>query len=182
METRTIKILPLDELGIIKQINLVSESKFHNEAGYILYERKLTPNYKFIKVPENKKDFKYYMEYPGQELFPNDDLDNLILLSIRNFYSKSVVRNYPLLSNVDIDNLTILKNRYAYQTTIRITPNFSNVDILKLRGLSFKQIILNVNVYTTLTSKDVENMAFFGYYSLDDEDVLERLTNEVLFV
>lgn len=59
-----------------------------------MYKRILSTNYKFIEVPESQRDFSYYIDYPKQDLYPNDNVDNLILQSIRNSYPKSLVKNH----------------------------------------------------------------------------------------
>lgn len=177
MKTTTIKILPIEELRIIKQITLISQFANNQDysIGYILYERKLTKEYKFVETPEEEKDFKYYMEYPRQDSYPNDNIDELILQSIRNSFPKSTLRNHSIICNVDIDKKERMQNREFRINNIQFTPNFSQIDMNDLKGKSFEGLNISIKVYNDYKLEGIENLFFQGYYNLNDLNVLDEL-------
>lgn len=126
MEPRTIKFLPLDQMRILKQIFIVNENKYDREVavGYILYERKLTKEYKFSETPKEERDFRYYLEYPRQDSYPNDEVDDLILQSIKNTYPKSYLKNHSIICNVDTEKYDVLKKPENQPSVINVSPDF----------------------------------------------------------
>ncbi len=176
-EIKTISVLPMEEIRVIKQIMLISEFANNREysIGYILYERKLTDNYKFKETPKEKKDFSDYLEYPRQDSYPNDNVDEIILQSIRNTFPKSTLRNYSLICNVDIDRVKILQNRPIEQSEITFTPDFSQVDIYELAGKSFNGLRKPVKIYSDFTKESIQNLYFQGYYNLEDREILNKI-------
>ena len=172
---KTARVLPSEEIAIIKQIVLVPDSRiFSNGIGHLVYIRKSAPNYWFKELSE---------EHNGQELYPNDELDDIVLQSIRNYYSKSFVRNHFLFYDTDTDYLSMLTNKLKVRSSIRFMPSIPpHIDITKFIGQTFECLDMGVNIYTDLSAKEVENIAFFGYYKLEDNNILQRIETEVTFL
>lgn len=184
MKPKTITVLPIDELRVIKQIFLTKESK-HNDndisIGYILYERKFTGNYKFTETPKEKRDFKYYLEYPRQDSYPNDSIDDLILQSVKNTYPKSIVKSHSLICNIDKEKIEILQDRPSEKSHIKITPDFSGRDFNKIAGREFDWIQKKITIYADSINEELKNVSFFGYYDLDDQEILPEV-DEIKFI
>lgn len=172
MKHQTITILPLDKMRVLKQVIIL---KNDISIGYILYERKLSPDYKFVETPEDEKDFNYYFEYPKQESFPKDNLDDIILQTIRNKYPKSITYNHSIICNVDEDKIKTLKNRATEKGSIQITPDFSKVDLSTLAGQQFEQYYIDVNIYADFRLEDIKNLFFYGNYDMDDDFIINEL-------
>lgn len=177
MEPKVITVLPIDEMRVIKQIFIVTESRQNNEIsiGHILYERKFTTNYKFKETPKEERNFDYYLEYPKQDSYPNDQLDHLILQSIRNTYPKSVIRNHSVICNVDKEKIEVLRNRLTEKSSIKITPGFSDIDIYNIAGKQYKWIEKEITIYADSIFEEFKNPWFFGYYDVNESEILERI-------
>jgi hypothetical protein len=89
----TISFLPIDDMRILKQIIIVSDFPRDRElsVGYIVYERKLTDRYKFKEVDKKSDEFNYLLDYPKQELYPHDDVDDIILQAVQNLSSETII-------------------------------------------------------------------------------------------
>lgn len=180
---RKITILPTDEMRIIKQIIIISDlnDNTNKQIGHILYERKLSSDYKFIETPKDKKDFSYYLEYPKQESFPNDNIDDVFLQSVRNLYPNSIVKNHSLISNVDIDKIESLKKQKIEESAFQITPDFITPNIFSLAGREFEQTYFKVNLYKNINTEEISNIVFYGYYNIDNNQIIEKI-NDIKFI
>jgi len=179
MGTKTIEFLPLDEMRIVKQIIIVENYKSDTDSviGYILYERPLSQEYKFKLIPERERDFSYYLNYPKQEYFPSDNIDDILLQAVRNSHPKSEVRNHSLVCNVEIDRINTLKNMRVESGNIRITPDFSGVDIYSLAGRNFNFAEQEINIYASLPIENPNDKCFFGYYDITDTEIVNKIMN-----
>jgi len=174
MEPHVIEFLPIEEMRIVKQIIVMTHSNDRDiSLGYILYERKFTEEYKLKETPEEERDFSYYLEYPKQDTFPNDNIDDLILQAFRNQYPKSILRNHSVLCNIDVRNIETLKNRPVEQFFLEITPDFSGTDIYSLAGKSFDIYQKEINLYADFKIGTINRV--FGYYDLNDRNIIERI-------
>lgn len=181
MEIKTIKFLPTGQMKIVKEILIVDVNQDGNEfvIGSLMYERILSTDYKFIEVPENQRDFSCYIDYPKQDLYPNDNVDNLILQSIQNSFPKSLVKNHTLLCNVDEEKIRILKNKKVESGVIRITPDFSGIDIYNKQTQQLRMIQQEVNIYTFRTLPNA--LFFYGHYDIADVHILDMF-KDVVFI
>lgn len=180
---KTISILPMEEIRVIKQIMIISEFANNREysIGYILYERKLSDTYKFKETPKEQRDFSYYLEYPRQDSYPNDNLDDIILQSVRNTFPKSTLRNYSLICNVDRDRIQMFQNRQFEQSEIAFTPDFSQIDIYELIGQSYSGLRKPIKIYNDFTKESIQNLYFQGYYNLGDKQILNKI-DKIVFI
>ncbi|MBI1770009.1 MAG: hypothetical protein HY015_03565 [Bacteroidetes bacterium] len=175
MEPTVITFLPIEDMRVLKQIILVNDSKYGRDVsiGYILYEREFSSNYKFKETPKEEKDFKYHLEYPRQDSYPNDKVDDLILQSIKNTFPKSRLRNHSIVCNIDQQKLMALQNRTVEKSDVQITPDFSGIDIYSLAGKQFKTVRKVFSIYSESQIDDITNLAFFGYYDISDNKILD---------
>jgi hypothetical protein len=183
MQQKTITVLPLDEIRILKQIIIINDSQDNREIsiGYILYERKMSQDYKFIETPKEERDFTYYLDYPKQDSYPNDNVDDILLQSVRNRYPKSKLINHSIICNVDLEKINMLQNPPSELSQIQITPDFSGIDISTLVGKQFEQAFKQIKIYADFRLEDIKNLAFFGYYDLNDDEIINKV-REVRFV
>lgn len=65
----TITVLPIDEMRIVKRIDLLTQNKNNIEIriGFIVYEREFSPDYKFVEKKKDEKDFLYLSTYPNKK-------------------------------------------------------------------------------------------------------------------
>lgn len=177
MDIKTISVLPIEEIRVIKQIMIVSEFANNKEysIGYILYERELSDNYKFKETPKGERDFSYYLDFPRQDSYPTDNLDEIILQSIKNSFPKSTLRNYSLICNVDKERIERLQNRQFEQSEISFTPDFSQTDFHRFVGQSFDGLRKPIKIYNDFTKESIQNLYFQGYYNLNDRQMLDRI-------
>lgn len=178
----TISFLPIEEMRILKQIIIVSDFPKDRElsVGYIVYERILTDRYKFKETNKKSDGFDYLIDFPKQELYPHDDVDDIILQAVKNLYPKSTLRNHHLIFNVDRENIDRLKDRQTVTSQISFTPDFSSLNILSVGRRSFDGLVKQVTIYNDFSLDYIRNIAFNGYYNLKDQHILNKL-NPIVF-
>lgn len=159
---------------IVKQIFIVTNSNDKDiTLGYVLYERKLSEEYKFKETPKEERDFSYYLEYPKQDTYPNDSIDDLILQTFRNQYPKSSLKNYSVLCNINVNNIETMKNKHVEKFYFGITPDFSGVDTYSLAGRSFGADQKEINLYSDSKVGTISRVS--GYYELNDNATIEKI-------
>lgn len=175
---RSISFLPIEDMRILKQIIIVSDFPRDREisVGYIVYERRISDKYKFKKADEKRTEFIYLENFPKQDLYPHDYVDDIILQAVQNQYPKSVVRNDHLLFNVDQEKIIRLKNRETVKSQISFTPNFLNFDIFSDERRSFDGLIMPVSIFNDFALDYIRNIAFNGYYNLKDQNILHEIS------
>lgn len=176
METIRVNVLPQNEIRIIKEIIIVSDHENRDTSlGSIFYERDFSPQYKMEEIEEENRDFTYYLNYPKQDYFPIDDLDGIILQSIKNSFPKSIIRNFVHFSTADVQRLKNLRNRPIEKTTIMFSPLLISQNYQALSNSRQQFHHAEINIYRDSKKEDVENLAFFGIYDLNDSAILSRL-------
>ncbi len=174
----TITVLPVEQVKIVKRIDLLTQNKNNIEIriGFIVYEREFSPDYKFVEKKKDEKDFLYLSTYPKQEDYPSDEIDELILLSIKNTFSNSRIHSELLFSSFDTDNLNRLIKRPNEKANFIVRPEFYGQDLVFLVGKSFKAFIKNINVYVDGSSELIKLLTFNGYCKFENhEEVYSRL-------
>lgn len=176
METIRISVLPQNEIRIIKEIIIVSDHENRDTSlGSIFYERDFSPEYKMEEIEEENRDFTYYLNYPKQEYFPTDDLDGIILQSIKNSFPKSIIRNFIYFSTADVQRLKNLKKRPIESTTILFSPLLISQNYQTLSNSNQHFYYPKINIYRDSKKEDAANLAFFGNFDLNDRTILSRL-------
>lgn len=179
MENQTISLLPTQEMRIIKQIFLIYESGSKQELsiGYVMYQRKFSDNYKFKETPKEQKDFSYYLDYPKQEMYPHDEVDETIFQAIKNTYLKSRLINFSLIFNVDEEKVKRLQGRPYEQSEIIFRPSISTFDLERYIGQHFSVLRKQIKIYQDYTKESIQNIAFLGLYDLQDKSILDKVSN-----
>lgn len=176
-------MLKPDECKIVKQITIVSPHTRHGEIsiGYFLYERPMTPTYKYNHKPKEERQIDYLLTYPLQENFPTDQIDKIILQSVKDIYPKSFARSYEVYSTFDIERTERLVNRPFKNGMIMIGPCFADVDVYSLTKNEFEALNKPIKVYADYSSEIIENYYFNGYYPLNDETILDEI-DKIIFL
>lgn len=160
-EQVTIKLLNQEDWKIVKEISLVSTNQFGVEItiGVIIYDRQITSDYKLNDDPEPNQ-IKRLLDYPKQELFTNDELDELILNAVKSKFPKSFIRNHQVLWDSDVKRFDYLLKRPSEKAILEVRPDFSNVNIYSLRDRSFPCFYKEVRIYQDYTLQSIRSHFF----------------------
>jgi hypothetical protein len=177
MTHNTVTILSPDKFRFVKIIQIISDYRKSAEItlGYIIYKRLFATDYKFKEVPKEERDVSYYVQYPQQNLYPVDNVDNIILQAVKNLFPKSEVRNDSIISSMDLEKIEMFQKRPHENSLLTLTPDFSSIDILSLTGKQFPCIRKQIKIYNDFSKDEIQNMGFFGHYKLDDKEVLDKI-------
>ena len=182
MEEITLNWLNIDEMRILKQIIIISDSQNGEmEIGRILYTRQLNEIYNLKK--QEKDDEKesnpikrILNEYPEQKNYPVDRIDEIIFGSILRIYPKSKVRNETILFNLDMENIKVLKRRKTIKSVIYFKPDFSNLNIYKFMRNQFIAHKFDINIYGgSYLPELLEGQIFIALYDVNEQQVLDNL-------
>ncbi|PDP68417.1 hypothetical protein [Prevotella intermedia] len=168
-----IKLLDSKDWLIMKEIYIVSQKFQNQEIGVIRYLRKVDGEYK-MKEDTEIDMFLKCLDYPKLELFPEDDLDKIILTSIKDQFSGSYVQNRLLLFDTDRDMINTIKN--PRQTAVfDVMPFWEQNDLAK-NGSGFEIFRKEINIYQYYTGESIKNNRFIGYCEFNScQDTYERL-------
>jgi hypothetical protein len=182
MEMKELKLLDSSEFKVLKQITLISDRpNSEYEIGTILYSRPLTPTYNLKKQEQEDRTTtpmqRLLQEYPNQEKYPHDRIDEIIFDAIKSCFPKSKLRNSTIIFDFDEENLrNIKKSRQISESEMYFSPEFSgDDDIFSLSGRVFKVPRMKLNIYSFCKSTLLENLSFIGLYNTSEEDVLDSL-------
>ena len=156
-----INLLERDNWRIVKEINIISTNQYGVEIviGAIIYDRKITNDYKLNDDPETNQ-IKRLLDYPRQDLFTVDEIDDLILNAIKSKFPKSFVKNYQVIFDSDEKSFNYLLKRPSEKATIEIRPDFSNVDIYNLTEKTFPVFQKEINIYQEFTLESIKSHYF----------------------
>ena len=160
-EQITIKLLDQKDWKIVKEVSLVSTNQFGVEIiiGVIIYDRQITSDYKLNDDPEPNQ-IKRLLDYPKQELFTNDELDELILSAVKSKFPKSFVRSHQVLWDSDKKRYDYLLKRPSEKAFLEIRPDFSSIDIYSLNGKTFTVFNKEINIYQDFTLESIKSHFF----------------------
>lgn len=185
MEIKTLEFLPIEDVHIIKQINLnISVNGNLETIGYVYYKRKFADDYKLREVAEEEKDFNYKFNYPPQNIFPTDRLDQIILEAIKSKFPDSDTYNYLIVANIDLDMESRITNRPTEKAILDIFPDIKNLDVYSVisSNKTYRGIRLDINVYGNYSKERINNLFFKGYYIADDENHFLSEFSRVQFI
>jgi hypothetical protein len=171
----SVKFLNSMDTRILKQINIINDKK--QCIGNLFYKRKLSDKYKFKEIPEEEKDFKYYLEYPKQAIFPNDNIDGVIIQSIKKTYNLSELYNHSILTNADIGKLNTLINKPIINGFLTIAPDISGCDYNELTGKALSYFTKEIHIYSFSSKEEFNSLSFFGYFDYSDIEIPKILEN-----
>ena len=179
MEVKTLKWLDISEMKILKQIIIISDRQNGESViGRVIYTRPLTVDYNLKKQQKEESELDMFLnEYPRQENYPTDRIDEIIFNSIRKAYPKVKLRNDTILFNVDLEKISILRNRNIIKSAIYFSPEFSNItNIFDYVGNTFQSFQININIYSDYNSAFLDGQIFYAEYGVSEESVLEKLS------
>lgn len=182
MEERILKWLDENEMRILKQIIIVSDRQNgETEIGSIVYTRPLSPTYNLSKQKEEYKKAensldRLFHEYPKQENYPVDRIDEIILTSVKKSYPKSIVRNDKILFNVDLEKLKRIKNKNVLNSSIYFAQEFSNItNFSEFAGKEFKALKIDIKIYSYYRAEYLDGQIFYANYNIQEQNILNDL-------
>jgi hypothetical protein len=180
---KTIKMLDFNDWKIMKEIHIVSQNSYYQEIviGVIAYLRKIQRDYNLKNDPEPNQ-FLRLLNYPKQELFPNDELDDIILNSVKEKYPKSFIRNTQISFDSDIEKIKIITKVPKQISTIEVRPNFGQIDLSKIAGQSFNIFYKNINVYKHFVAGGIIGLYFTGTCDFANQEETYNQLDEIEFL
>lgn len=175
-----INLLDSKKWLIMKEIYIVSQKFQNQEIGVIRYLRKVDGKYKMKEDTETGM-FRECFDYPKQELFPEDDLDKIILTSIKEQFSDSYVQNSLLLFDTDRDMIDTIRKTPRQTAIFDVMPFWTQNDLAK-NGNGFEIFRKEINIYQYYTGESIKNNRFIGYCDFNScQDTYKRL-DEIEFL
>lgn len=158
------KLLELDDWKIVKQINIISKNSYAVDIaiGQIFYEREINDDYKY-NDESNEHRITQLINYPKQSCFPNDEIDEMILDSIKDKYPDSFITNYQIIFDSDSERIIHFINRPKEEAYLEVRPDFSQIDLNTLYGQEIEIFRRKVNIYQDFTLESIRNQYFIGY-------------------
>ena len=183
MNVKTITSLEPNEFRILKHIQISTDAKFNGYPNLsIIYKRKFSDDYKFSqpKPEENtakNRIIRLMNEYPKQENYPNDRIDEIILKSIMDVYPNTSLRNELIVFNVDLEKIDRIKNGDSNKGTIIFSPTLADyTNLTKYAGRSFSSPEIEFTVFNKGLIKNVTTVNFMARYLFpDEENLLDRI-------
>ena len=181
-EQITIKLLDQKDWKIVKEISVVSTNQFGVEItiGVIIYDRQITSDYKLNDDPEPNQ-IKRLIDYPKQELFINDELDELILNAVKSKFPKSFMISHQVLWDSDEKRFDYLLKRPSEKAILEIRPDFSNIDIYSLSGKTYPVFKKEINIYQDFTLKNIKSLFFTANGDFERRETLITELYKVVF-
>ncbi len=180
---KSIKLLDFNDWKIMKEIHIVSQNSYDQEIviGVIAYLRKIQKDY-YLKDDPEPNQFLKLLNYPKQELFPKDNLDEIILNSIKDKYPKSFVRNTQISFDSDLEKIKIITQVPKQIATIEVRPNFSQIDLSKILGQSFNVFYKSVNIYQHFLADSIKGLYFTGNCDFENREETIKQLFEIEFL
>lgn len=178
----TIKFLDQEDWKILKEISIVSTNQYGVEItiGVIIYDRQITSDYKLKEDPEPNQ-IKRLLDYPKQELFTNDELDELILNAVKSKFPKSFIRSHQVLWDSDEKRFDYLLKRPSEKAILEIRPDFSNIDIYTLSGKTYPLFKKEINIYQDFTLESIKSHFFTANCDFERRENLITELYKVVF-
>lgn len=176
-------MLDFPEWKIMKEIQIVSQNSYGQEIviGAIVYLRKIKNDY-YLKDDPEPNEFLRLLNYPKQELFPRDYLDEIILNSIKDKYPKSFVRNTEISFDSDIEKIGITTQTPTQTAGFEVRPNFSQVDSSRFVGQPLTFFIKKINIYQHFTADSIKGKYFTGVCDFSTQAETYKKLSEIEFL
>lgn len=176
------KPLDLQDWKIIKQINIVSKNSFGIEItiGHILYERERNENYKYSD-DAIEGQIKKLINYPKQDSFPSDEIDKIILDSVKEKYPNSYTTNYEIIFDTDSDRILHFIKRPKEEAYLEVRPDFSEIDINNLHGKEISIFSKRINIYQDFTLDSIKNLCFIGCCNYNSHQITYQRLKKIKF-
>ena len=176
-------MLNFQDWKIMKEVHIVSKNSYEQEMaiGVINYLRKVEKDYCLQNDPEKDK-FLRLLNYPKQELFPQDIIDEIILNAVKEQFPKSFVRNTQISFDSDLEKIKIITQVPKQIARLEVRPNFSQVDLSKLVGQQLNFFIKDINIYQHFTSDSIKGKYFTGICNFHSQDDTYKKLDQVEFL
>ncbi len=177
-----VKMLDFPDWRILKEINIVSKTNYDQEIviGTILYERNISKDY-YLKDDTEPNAFLRLLNYPKQDLFPTDLLDEIIFNAIKEKFPKSFVKNYEIAFSSDIEMINRIQTKPFELATLEIRPNFSQIDLNLLVGKSFNFPQKEIKIYQDFTKESIKGHYFMGICNYENHSETFDKLNKIDF-
>lgn len=181
-EQITIKLLDQKDWKIVKEISVVSTNQFGVEItiGVIIYDRQITSDYKLNDDPEPNQ-IKRLIDYPKQELFINDELDELILNAVKSKFPKSFMISHQVLWDSDEKRFDYFLKRPCEKAMLEIRPVFSSIDLYNIKGKTFPVFNKEINIYQDFTLESIKFHFFTANCDFERSGSLITELNRIVF-
>lgn len=178
-----IKMLDFQDWKIMKEINIVSKNSYEQEIviGVISYLRKVQKDY-YLQEDQEENKFLKLLNYPKQELFPQDTIDEIILNAVKEQYPNSFVRNTQISFNSDLEKIKIITQVPKQTARLEVRPNFSQVDLSTLVGQELNFFIKDISIYQHFTSDSIKGKYFTGICDFQAQNDIYKKLDEVEFL
>lgn len=176
-------MLDFNDRKIMKEIHIVSQNSYNQEIiiGVIAYLRKIQRDY-YLKNDTEPNQFLRLLNYPKQELFPNDELDDIILDSVKEKYPKSFFRNTQISFDSDRDKIKIITQVPKQTAIIEVRPNFGQIDLSNFFVQSFNIFYKNINVYQKFMADSIKGLYFTGTCDFANQEDTYKQLDEIEFL
>ena len=178
-----IKMLDFQDWKIMKEILIISRNSHEQEIviGVISYLRKIGKNY-YLQDDTEKDELLKCLNYPKQELFPQDVIDEIILSAVRLLFPKSFVRNSTISFDSDLERIKIITQIPKQNAKLEIRPDFSQVNSSKLIGQEFNLFIKDINIYQHFTTDSIKGKYFIGICDFHSQEDIYQKLDEIEFL
>ena len=158
---------------IVKTINLVNENDIF---GFLKYLRDITPEYRL----EEKNQRNIMDLYPYQEMYPNDEIDEILLNAVKDKYPRSILYNSLLIDQTDVDKL-YASISYPFETAdIIVKPDFSGISLYP--GQSIPCFKKEITIYSDLSTKMIKNLGFWGQCNFQQSEEIYNRLDQIKFL
>ena len=161
-----IRFLSKDDLNVLKKI-IFSRKMSDNriQQAEILYLRKLSVDYRMNEkeVVNERERLERLVKGTPEEEYPQDDLDRLILESVKNQFKDAKVSSKLILFSTDLDDLQVYKNVHCHHTTLLVSPEMNSLtttQLTMLDGLEMLNVNLDVFVDNIFYQDSFDNVSF----------------------
>lgn len=174
-----IRVLSVDDLNVLKRISFSKKLGDNRvQQAEVLYLRKLSSTYRMNQkeVVDEKERFERLLKGTPEEEYPQDELDQLILTSVKKQFKNAKVRSKLMLLSTDLDDLQYYKDIHCVNTTLLVTPDLSNIPTVALSMLD------GLELFNVRLDVFVENIFYkdaFDGVSFDIEEPIEGWLKKV---
>ncbi len=174
-----IRVLSTDDLNVLKKITFSKKLEDNRvQQAEILYLRRLSASYRMSQkeVVDEKERFERLLKGTPEEEYPQDELDQLILTSVKKQFKNAKVRSKLMLLSTDLDDLQYYKDIHCVNTTLLVTPDLSNIPAVALSMLDGLELF---NVRLDVFVENIFYQDAFDGVSFDKEEPIEGWLKKV---
>ena len=174
-----IRVLSTNDLNVLKKITFGKKMPDNRiQQAEILYLRKLSSTYRMSQkeVVEEKERFERLLKGTPEEEYPQDELDILILNSVKKQFKNARVHSKLMLLSTELDDLQSYKNIHCVHTSLLVSPDLTDLPEIALSMLDGLELFsVGLDIF-------VENIFYqdaFDDVSFDKDEPLEGWLKKV---